>query len=124
MSLPSAVTSHHSAWLAPPGAVPHVVRYVTEGEQLICFGDGVLRDVPDGAPVTVSIHEIAGGRLLATFGARVGTIPPEQVSTSALAELLDHVPLGRSMDEVGRGLDRARAERRVVGLRVQGASTG
>lgn len=122
MGLPSSVTSHHTAWVSPPGGAPHMVRYAAEDDRLVCFGDGVLRDVSDGSPVSVAIHEIAGGPLVASLGARLVTIAPDDVSAGSLGELLDHVPLGRSMEEVCEGLEHARTQRRIVALTVQGGS--
>jgi len=92
------------------------VRYAVEGDRLICFGDESLADVPDDARVSVSIHEIAGGVLLATFAASLRTLSPDDVDESALAELLDHLPLGRSIGEVRGHLEDARTHRRIVAL--------
>jgi len=116
MGLPAPATSHHTAWVALPGGTAHPVRYAVEGDRLICFGDESLAGVPDDARVSVSIHEIAGGVLLATFAASLRTLPADDVDVRALGELLDHVPLGRSIDEVRTHLDHARTHRRVVAL--------
>jgi hypothetical protein len=66
--------------------------------------------------VSVSIHEISGGQLLAQFGASLRVLAPDAVETNALVELLDHVPLGRSLEEVRANLDEQRAKRRVLEL--------
>jgi hypothetical protein len=92
------------------------VRYAVEDDRLICFGDESLAHVGDDARVSVAIHEIAGGVLLATFAASLRTLAPDHVGESALADLLDHVPLGRSIDEVRAHLDDARTHRRIVEL--------
>jgi len=82
----------------------------------VVFGDDGLDDVPDATRVSASIHEIAGGPELATFGATVHTLPPDQVDRSALAELLAHVSLGRTLAEVEARMDEHRTRRRVVEL--------
>jgi hypothetical protein len=61
--LPSGVSSHHAAWVAVSGRRPHPVRYAVDGDRLACFGDDGLAGVRDRTPVSVSIHEIAGGAL-------------------------------------------------------------
>jgi hypothetical protein len=116
MSLPAAVTSHHTAWVSALGSTAHPVRYAVDGNRLVCFGDESLIDVPDNTRVSVSIHEIAGGHLVAEFGASLHCLSPEAVTMNALIELLDHVPLGRSLGEVEAHLDDERAHRRIVEL--------
>ncbi len=116
MGLPATVTSHHTAWVGLPGGSAHPVRYAVAGDHLICFGDETLAHVPNNARVSVSIHEIAGGVLLATFAASLRTLAADDVSTSAVAELLDHVPLGRSIEEVRAHLADACTHRRIVEL--------
>lgn len=115
MTLPAAVTSHHTAWIAcGDGSRPRPVRYAVDGDRLVCFGDGVLADVRDETPVRVAVHEIAGGPLLAEFGARLRTASGDEVDPSAFATLLDHVSLGRSAEEVERSLAHHRSSRRVL----------
>jgi len=116
MPLPGAVTSHHTAWVTLPGSTAHPVRYAVDGDRLVCFGDESLTDVPESSRVSVSIHEIAGGHLLAEFAASLRRLPPEAVDMRALIDLLGHVPLGRSLGEVGAHLADARANRRIVEL--------
>ena len=116
MPLPSAVTSHHTAWVSARGAQPHPVRYAVDGNRLVCFGDDGLADVPDGSQVSVSIHEISGGHLLAQFGASLRVLAPDAVMTNSLVELLEHVPLGRTLEEVQLHLDEQRAKRRILEL--------
>jgi hypothetical protein len=116
MPLPAGVTSHHTAWVAVSGGSPHPVRYAVDGDRLVCFGDDGLASVPDRARVSVSIHEIAGGHLVAQFGATLQQLEPEAVAISALSELLDHVALGRTLEEVQARLAEQRARRRVVAL--------
>jgi hypothetical protein len=116
MSMPAAVKSYHTAWLTPPGGRPHPVRYAVDGQRLVCFGDNTLANVPDGSRVSVSIHEIAGGQSREAFSASLRRLPPDDVDMNALAELLAHVPLGRTIEEVQGSLDEQRAHRRVVEL--------
>jgi len=116
MGLPAPVMNHHTAWVALPGSSAHPVRYAVEADRLVCFGDELLAHIPNDARVSVSIHEIAGGQLLAEFAATLHTLTPEAVGVNALAELLDHVPLGRTLEEVEMHLAGARANRRIVEL--------
>ncbi len=116
MSMPVAVKSFHTAWLTLPGGRPHPVRYAVDGQRLVCFGDGALADVPDGSRVSVSVHEIAGGQSREAFSAVLRRLAPDDVDMNALAELLAHVPLGRTIEEVQASLDEQRAHRRVVEL--------
>ncbi len=115
MPLPAAATSHHTAWVTAAGAT-HPVRYAVDGVRLVCFADDGLARVPDRAQVSVSIHEIAGGHLLAQFGASLRRLATDEVPINALIELLDHVPLGRSLEEVQAHLAEQRATRRIVEL--------
>jgi hypothetical protein len=118
MPLPAGVTNHHTAWVAPPGGSAHPVRYAVDGARLVCFGEGFLADVPDQARVSVSTHEIAGtgGHLISSFGASLRRLTPPEVEINALSELLEHVALGRTLEEVEAKLAELRATRRVVEL--------
>lgn len=118
MALPAGVTNHHTAWVAPPSGSAHPVRYAVDGARLVCFGDGVLADVPDQARVVVSIHEIAGagGHLITSFGASLRQLTPPEVDMNALSELLEHVSLGSTLGEVEAKLAELRSVRRVVEL--------
>lgn len=116
MPLPAAAGSHHTVWVNQPGGVSHPVRYAVDGDRLVCFGDGDLAGIPDGTRVSASIHEIAGGPAVANFGASFRQVTPASISADALLELLAHVPLGRSLDEVETHLAEQRAERRIIEL--------
>ena len=72
--------------------------------------------MPDRAHVSISIHEIAGGHLVAQFGASLRCLAPDEVGMDALIELLEHVPLGRSLEEIQVHLREQRATRRIVEL--------
>jgi len=115
VSLPEQVSSYHTVWVTSPGREPVAVRYATAGERLYCFGDDELRDVRDGARVTAAVHRIASGPPVVSFSATVRDVPGEAVDREALLELVAHVPLGRSLDEVERALEQHRG-RRVVEL--------
>jgi hypothetical protein len=114
MALPSAVTSHHTVWVHYGPGRPTHVRYAVDGERLVCFGDDGLSSVPDGARVSAAVYEIAGGPQLASFGATLRTLEPDQVDTNALVEVLGHVPLGRTITEVQASIERYRTSRRIV----------
>lgn len=116
MPFPTAVTSHHTAWVKVPGSSPHPVRYSVDGDRLVCFGDDGLATVPDRTRVSVSIHEISGGHLLTTFGATLQRLAPEAVAMNSLVELLEHVPLGRTLEEVELHLADQQAHRRIIEL--------
>jgi hypothetical protein len=116
MSLPAGVSSHHTAWVAAPDGAPHPVRYAVDGDRLVCFGDDGLVGLADRARVSVSVHEIAGGQAVARFGASLQELAPDAVALSTLSDLLEHVALGRTLDEVRARLDEQRARRRIVAL--------
>ena len=118
MQLPQAVKSHHTAWVSPPTGSSHPVRYAVDGERLVCFGDGFLANVADRARVAVSIHEIAGagGHLLGPLRGIVAAARPRGGGLNALSELLEHVTLGRTLEEVELNLAKHRVARRVVEL--------
>ena len=116
MTLPAAVTSHHTMWVTAPGVRPRAVRYAVAGASLVCFGDDGLASVSDGSRVSVAVHEIAGGQVLATFSASVHQLAPDAIDTNALVELLAHVSLGRTLAEVEANIDAQRHQRRVLEL--------
>jgi hypothetical protein len=93
------------------------VRYSVDGEALVCFGDGALRDVADGTRVRAAVHEIAGGPLLAEFYATARTAANDDVDAGAFTGLLDHVSLGRNATEVDESLAEQRSSRRLLILR-------
>ncbi|MEP6623882.1 MAG: hypothetical protein ABJC79_05540 [Acidimicrobiia bacterium] len=116
MNLPDAAKSYHTVWVCAPGQTAHPERYAVSDNRMVCFGDGLLASVPDGARVTVSLHEIAGGPVVASFGASFHVLPASAVNTEPLLELLAHVPLGRNLREVEASVERQRTERRIVEL--------
>jgi hypothetical protein len=81
----------------------------------VCFGDQLPADATNGRQVSVTIHEIAGGRALAQLNGVVHDIAAEAVDPNAVLDLLEHVSLGRNADEVERAIARHR-HRRLVAL--------
>jgi hypothetical protein len=108
VSLPNEVSSHHTVWVTPSGRRPVAVRYASVDGHLYCFGDDGLADVHDGERVHAAIHRIAGGPPIAEFAATTRRVPGTAVDREALVQLLEHVPLGRTRDEVEEGLERHR----------------
>jgi hypothetical protein len=113
MPFPAEVKSHHTVWVRTETTHPVAVRYSVDGDRLICFGDGRLGEVPSGARVWASVHEIAGGPPLVSFPAVLRQIDADALAPNAIVELLDHVPLGRTSAEVARALEVHR-HRRIV----------
>ncbi|HZJ26293.1 MAG TPA: hypothetical protein VFF40_04650 [Acidimicrobiia bacterium] len=116
MALPATAKSHHTVWVKPARGRARPVRYAVDGERLVCFGDDGLADVPDGARVSLSIHEIAGGPAVADFSASLRALPPDAVDLNVLVEILGHVSLGRTIKEVRARVDEQRTSRRLVEL--------
>lgn len=116
MPLPPSAKGHHTVWVHTPGRPARAIRYAVDGDRLVGFGDDALSEVPDGTRVSAAIHEIAGGPALDEFAATLRVVDGSEVSASALHELLEHVPLGRTAAEVERTFDHHRSNRRVVAL--------
>lgn len=115
MTLPAPFKNHHTVWVRRPRCAPIPLRYALDGDQIVLFGDA-LGSVPAGTVVAASVHEIAGGPELAGLSATVIDVDPQQVAEQAIYELLDHVPLGRTAEEVQRGFEHHRSTRRLVAL--------
>ena len=81
----------------------------------MCFGDQLPADAMHGSQVSVTVHEIAGGRALAQLRGIVHDIESEDVDPNAVLDLLEHVSLGRNAGEVERAIARHR-HRRLVAL--------
>lgn len=115
----AAVRSHHTAWIRGDG-VHHAtpVRYAVSGETLVTFGDqGSLAGLGRGEHAHVTVHEIAGGPALASFGVTVHEVDPDVVEREAVLELLAHVALGRDLAAVNRHVDEICHRRRLVVLK-------
>lgn len=113
-----AVRSHHTAWIRSDGAHRATpVRYAVSGETMVTFGDrGPLARLGRGEHATVTVHEIAGGPAIASFGVTVREVDPDTVEREAVLDLLAHVPLGRDIDAVNRRVEEICRERRLVAL--------
>ena len=115
MAVDRAVSSHHTVWIHNDQHRAVAERYAVDGDRVVCFGDRGLAAIPDGSQVWASVHEIAGGAALASFSAVVRPLAFDEVPAGALAELLDHVSLGRTSDEVAAQMD-AQRHRRIIEL--------
>jgi hypothetical protein len=115
MTLSAAVTKHHTAWVQYGGARPRTVRYAVSGDQLVCFGDQLPAGAVSGSRVFVTVHEIAGGAAVAQLSGTVQDVVADEVDANALIDLLEHVSLGRTAEEVEAAIARHR-HRRVVTL--------
>ncbi len=116
MPAPPEAKSFHTVWVQHGSDRPVSARYAMSGDNLICFGDEGLAAVRDGARVTASLHKIAHGAPVATFGATLRDVPADEVDVEALIELLAHVPVGRTSEEVRWGIEHHRRTRRIVAL--------
>jgi len=112
MTLPAAITGHQIIWIRRPMtrySVP--VRFVRGGDALVCFGDGPLDVVRNGERVFVDVG--SPSHLEAEFPAVVRDVPADEVDDDTLLELLSHVSLGSTLDEVKCHLRRQRHRRLV-----------
>ena len=115
MTLPALFRNHHTVWIRSGHRPARSARYALDGDRLVLFADD-LADVADGAVVTAAVHEIAGGAELASFKAIAREVGGQQVEEQAIYELLDHVSLGRTGEEVRSGMERHRSTRRILAL--------
>jgi len=116
MPAPAEAKSFHTVWVQHGNDRPVSARYALSGDNLICFGDEGLASLPDGSRVTATLHKIAHGAPVATFGATLRDVPADDVDVEALIELLAHVPVGRTSDEVKWGIEHHRRTRRIGAL--------
>lgn len=115
VSLP--VKGHHTVWIKMAGwphAVP--VRYAVSGDSLITFGDGELAGLRPGDHAVATVHEIAGGPPIESFGVTARDVPAGDVDREALLELVAHVPLGATLADVNTRVDELVRDRRVIAL--------
>jgi hypothetical protein len=91
-----------------------VVRVAWDGDTAVCFGDGPLADFADGEYVFVTVGT-GSGTLEHEFAARLRDLEPDLVTDGLLLELVDHVSLGVTVEEVEESLARLR-QRRLVAL--------
>jgi hypothetical protein len=102
--LPPAVPRHHTAWISCSACRPHPVRYAVDGDQLVCFRDQLRDGATDGRPVFVTVHEIAGGQAVARMNGPLRAVAADDVDPGVVIDLLEHVSLGRTADEVAASL--------------------
>lgn len=116
MSLPAETRSHHTVWIDIPGGRTVSVRYVSDGDRLLCLGDDGLSSVPAGSRLPAALRSLACGPMVSRFWIRVEEAETEAVSPATLADLLGDRSLGRTADEVNRNLETMRSTRRFVVL--------
>ncbi len=115
MSLPNEVSSHHTVWIARSGGRAVAARYAFVDGHLYCFADAGLAAVRDGDRVRASLRRIASGPTVTEFVATARRVDSTSVDREAFLQLLEHVPLGRSLEEVERNLERQQ-RRRIIEL--------
>lgn len=116
MALPNEIRSHHTVWVDLPGGRTAALRYVTDGDRLICRGDDGLAGVADGTSLFASLRGLACGPLERYFRVSLREIDGQELGLGTLAELLGDTPLGRTSAEVEAKLESLRASRRFVAL--------
>lgn len=114
MTLSAEVVRHHTAWVQGAQSQPRTVRYAVDGDQMVCFGDQLPADATNGRQVSVTVHEIAGGAVLAQLQGTVHDVEAADVDANAILDLLEHVSLGRTAGEVDAAINRHRHRRLVV----------
>jgi hypothetical protein len=80
---------------------------------MVCFGDALPSGATTGRRVSVAVHEIAGGQTLAEMSATLQDVAVADVDPNAVIDLLEHVSLGRTAEEVEASIERHR-HRRIV----------
>src|SRR4029078_6284803 len=108
MTLPASVTRHHTAWGHCDDCRPHPVRYAIDGDRMVCFGDALPAGATAGRRVFVTAHEIAGGQTLVQMSSKQTAVAVADVDPNAVIDLLEHVSLGRTADEVEVAIERHR----------------
>lgn len=116
MPLPAEARSHHTLWVDIPGGRTVAVRYVSDGDQLVCLGDDGLSTVPAGSRLFAALRGLACGPKVGGFRVRVEELAPENVSLGTLADLLGDRSLGHTSEEVMQNLEQIRSSRRLVSL--------
>src|SRR5438105_15220030 len=114
MTLPASVTRHHTAWVHCADCRPHAVRYAVDGDRMVCFGDELPVAATNGRRVVVAVHEIAGGPALAEMSTTLRDVAADEVDPNAVLDLLEHVSLGRTIEQVHAAITRHRTRRLVA----------
>jgi hypothetical protein len=60
MALPSEIRSHHTVWVDLPGCRTRALRYVADGDRLVCLGDTALGR--NSAEVEATLESIRASR--------------------------------------------------------------
>ncbi len=115
MTLPDSVMRHHTAWIHCADCSSHPVRYAVDADRLVVFGDQLPAGATHGRQVFVTVHEIAGGPALAEMSLTLRDVSADQLDPNSVLDLLEHVSLGRTAEEVDEAIARHR-HRRVVTL--------
>ena len=111
------VKGHHTVWVKKlewARSVP--VRYAVSGDSMVTFGDDLLAALAQGDRAVATVHEIAGGPPIASFGVTITEVAPDEVDREALLELVAHVQLGATLAEVNACVDELCRTRRVIAL--------
>jgi hypothetical protein len=115
MTLSAEVTKHHTAWVQLADARARTVRYAVSGDRMVCFGDELPAGATNGSHVSVTVHDIAGGSAVAQLSGTVRDIAAGDVDANAVLDLIEHVSLGRTTDEIDAAIVSHR-QRRLVAL--------
>ena len=78
------------------------------------FGDGLPVDATNGRRVAVAVHEIAGGSALAEMTTTLRDVAADEIDANAVLDLLEHVSLGRTLEQVHAAIARHRTRRLVA----------
>jgi hypothetical protein len=116
MALPTEIRGHHTVWVDLPGGRTRALRYVADGDRLICLGDDGLAGVAEGTSLFASLRGLACGPLERYFRVSVRDLDGGDLELGTLAELLGDTALGRTRAEVEAKLESIRASRRFVSL--------
>ena len=114
MTLPLSLSRYHTAWVSCAECRPRPVRYAIDDERMVCFGDELPHDAVNGRHIFITIHEIAGGPVVAQMTGAVRDVAAADLDPNAVLDLLEHVSLGRNSSEVAAAIARHKARRFVV----------
>ena len=114
MTLPDPVMRHHTAWIHCADCPPHPVRYAVDADRLVCFGDDLPAGATNGRQLFVTVHEIAGGPALAEMNLTLSDVSVDDLDPNSVLELLEHISLGRTAEEVDAAIARHRHRRLVT----------
>jgi len=121
MTLAASVLRHHTAWVHCAECRPHPVRYAVDGDRMVCFGDELPACATNGRRVFVTVHELAGGPTLAEMTSTLRDLVADEIDANAVLDLVEHVSLGRTANEVDDAIARHRTRRLVAFAGGQGA---